>query len=99
MAKNRILGVRLDNETWERVKRLEELTKIDKSTIARACIGAAIDYIEEKKEITFPLKITTNAEFEAMKAELEALKTVICTHDLEDALGELLQPTMALAED
>lgn len=58
MAKNaRILGIRLDDHTAQRLTRFENATLIEGVSLARASLCASLDSYELNGTLTLPLKI------------------------------------------
>lgn len=55
--KTRMLGVRLDEDTFARLDNIERLTGVEKVTLARLSLMAMLDYFDHKGRISFPLKV------------------------------------------
>lgn len=55
----RILGIRLDEKTNERLLKFEEATLIEGVSLARASLIAALDSFEANQSLTLPLKIVS----------------------------------------
>lgn len=63
MPKNaRILGIRLDDHTNQRLTRFEKETLIEGVSLARAALIASLDTYEAMGTLTLPLKITSGSQ-------------------------------------
>lgn len=56
-AKNKIIGVRVDESTAARLELFEASTKVESVTLCRAALDAALNYFDEHNRISFPLEI------------------------------------------
>lgn len=54
-TKSKVIGVRVDSETDGRLARFEHDTGVERVTLARNALLAALDYYERKGRISFPL--------------------------------------------
>lgn len=54
------MGIRIDADLEERLQNIQDQTGVEKATIARECIKAAVEYVERTGKLTFPLRIVDN---------------------------------------
>ncbi len=60
MKNGRNLGIRLDQETTERLEAFERDTKVDAVTLARAALIAALDTYTLTGLLTLPLQVVSS---------------------------------------
>lgn len=61
MKNARNLGLRLDQQTTDRLTAFESATKIEGVTLARAALEAALEAYHRTGQIAFPLRMETAA--------------------------------------
>lgn len=67
--KTKVIGVRVDEEVDERLLHFEAKTGIERVTLARNALLAALNFYEENGKISFPLQII---EGETKRPRLDA---------------------------
>ena len=91
MAKNaRILGIRLDDHTTQRLTRFEKETLIEGVSLARAALCASLDSYEANGTLSLPLKIVPAQNEAKFTSPTSAPTPFVVTKILGP---EVLQPT------
>ena len=67
----RILGIRLDEKTDERLRRFEDATLIEGVSLARAALIASLDSYEANESLTLPLKIVSSTQHQKSLSQTE----------------------------
>lgn len=65
--KNNQIGVRLDDDLYNRLKGLEKHTGMPSSTLVRMLIEAALDYYDKEGQIVFPIACISKKELLSLK--------------------------------
>jgi hypothetical protein len=68
----RILGIRLDEKTDERLRRFEAATLIEGVSLARAALIASLDSYEANESLTLPLKIVSSTQHQKSPSQTGA---------------------------
>ena len=66
------MGVRIDAETAARLARFERDAKVERLTLTRAALMAALDYFEQTGGISFPMRYAHTSSEVADMSDIQA---------------------------